>query len=331
MKIFYPPYYNDFHCLAGDCPDSCCKEWTVDIDPETAEKYQAMPGTLGDHLRQVLAVEDGSTIMVIQDGRCPMWQPDGLCRIQAELDHDALCQTCRDYPRLRHDYGDFLELGLELSCPEAARLILTSPSAVMLSETHPHTVFPEYDADVMTILLRSRAAVLEFLDSPHPTPQKLAAVLLYSHSIQAELDGSEAEYLLPGDCLEETNRYADTGNMTAVFAFFQSLEILTDRWRARLDQKPVDIQWSDPLLAMARYMIQRYWLQAVSDYDLVCRVKFCVVSCLLVGALGGDLMQTAQLFSKEIENDPDNVEAIFDGAYSSPALTDANLFSLLLR
>ena len=47
-----------------------------------------------------------------------MWRQDGLCRIQAELGHEALCKTCREFPRLRHDYGSFVELGLELH-PEA--------------------------------------------------------------------------------------------------------------------------------------------------------------------------------------------------------------------
>ena len=330
MKIFYPPYYKDFHCLAAACPDSCCKEWTVDVDSESAEKYRALPGALGDRLRQVLSQEDGFTVMVIEDGRCPMWRQDGLCRIQAELGHDALCKTCRNYPRLRHDYGDFVELGLELSCPEAARLILSTPTAPMLIDTHPGADSPEYDADAMAILLRSRSAVLDFLDSAHPVPQKLAAILLYAHSIQAELDGVETANLLPEDCLKEAKRYAGTGDMAAVFAFFRDLEILTDRWRDRLDGRPSEINWSTPLLAMSRYMVQRYWLPAVSDYDLICRVKLTVVACLLVGALGGDVIETAQLFSKEIENDPDNVEAILDGAYTSPALTDTNLLALLL-
>ena len=82
---------------------------------------------------------------------------------------------------------------------------------------------------------------------------------------------------------------------------------------------------------MARYFILRYWLQAVSDYDLISRVKLAVSACLVIHALGGDMTQTAQAFSKEIENDPDNVEAILDGAYTSPALTDTQLLTLLLR
>ena len=82
---------------------------------------------------------------------------------------------------------------------------------------------------------------------------------------------------------------------------------------------------------MVRYFVARYWLQAVSDYDLICRVKLAVVSCLVVKALGGNVIDTAQLYSKEIENDADNVEAILDGAYTAPALTDKKLLWLLLR
>ena len=53
--------------------------------------------------------------------------------------------------------------------------------------------------------------------------------------------------------------------------------------------------------------------------------------CLLVKVLGGNPVETAQLYSKEIENDPDNVDCILDGAYTNPALTDANLLGLLLK
>ena len=68
----------------------------------------------------------------------------------------------------------------------------------------------------------------------------------------------------------------------------------------------------------------------MSDYDLVGRVKLLVTACLLVYVLSGDFVETAQLFSKEIENDPDNLDAILDGAYASPVLTDQHLLSLLL-
>ena len=77
--------------------------------------------------------------------------------------------------------------------------------------------------------------------------------------------------------------------------------------------------------------MDRYWLQAVSDYDLYSRVKFIVLSCLLVKTLGGNILRTAQLFSKEIENDADNLDAILDAAYTHSAFTDDKLLGLLLH
>ena len=331
MQVFYPEYYHRFRCLAAACPDSCCKEWTVDVDVDSAEYYRTLPGPLGDRLRAVLSDTDSGTVMTIENGRCPMWRQDGLCRIQAELGHDALCKTCREFPRLCHDYGDFMELGLELSCPEAARLILGSEQAQMQIAERQGGAVPEYDTELMEILKESRTQVLEFLDSAqYSVPETLAIILLYSHNVQAQLDGGEGDIFDPQCCLTEARKYAKAGDMPALFSFFGGLEILTEEWSERLKCLPKPIQWTQPLRALARYMIGRYWLQAVSDYDLVCRVKLTVVACLLVGALGGDIIQTAQLFSKEIENDPDNMEAILDGAYTDPAFTDVNLLSLLL-
>ena len=111
--------------------------------------------------------------------------------------------------------------------------------------------------------------------------------------------------------------------------FFKDLEILTPQWRTRLDA-PAPGPWSTDYLTLARYFVDRYWLQAVSDYDLVSRVKLTVISCLLIRHLGGDLTATAQLYSKEIENDADNVDALLDAAYTAPAFTDDRLLDLLL-
>lgn len=330
MELIIPNYYHQFRCIASACPDSCCKEWSVDVDSTSAERYRALEGALGDRLRQVLKDTEDGTIMEIENGRCPMWRTDGLCRIQAELGHDALCQVCRDFPRLRHDYGELVELGLELSCPEAARLILTA-------ENDDVTIQDVTDGDAcddpqtLQILLRSRADALGFLEStPLPLPQAFAVLLLYGHSMQAELDGGEVAVMEPPALLEEAKRYAQAGDVGLIFQFLQKLEILTESWRARLNapvQAPV---WPVEIRRFARYLIRRYWLQAISDYDLICRVKFIISACLTVAHLGGDVFETAQQFSKEIENDPDNVEAFLDAAYTNAAFTDVHLLGLLL-
>ena len=330
MELFYPSYYHDFHCIAANCPDSCCREWTVDVDADTAAYYRSLSSPLGNRLRSVLTDTEDGTVMEIENGRCPMWRQDGLCQIHAELGHDALCQTCRDFPRLRHDYGDFVELGLELSCPEAARLIFSDPHGVLLHESQPGGSTPEYDTELMALLRSSRQIALNFLNtSSFSFGETLAVLLLYAHDVQAQIDGADFVPFDPQALLNEAKSYAANGEIALLFDFFRGLEILTDRWKARLLQ-PTDFVLDFNLMPLARYMINRYWLQAVSDYDLICRVKLVIISCLLIAALGGDLVQTAHLFSKEIENDPDNICRILDGAYSSFAFTDVNLLSLLL-
>ncbi len=331
MKIYYPGYYHSFSCIAAACEDSCCKEWAVDLDPDAVRRYRALDGDLGARLRQVMCNTDGGTQMTLENGRCPMWREDGLCRIQAELGHDALCTTCRDFPRLRHDYGSFAELGLELSCPEAARLILNASDCKLCVREAPGGEAPDYDTEVMDILRTGREEMLAFLENTtYSLPQTLAIFLLHSHGVQGQIDGGEAAEFDPEACLADARRYAGPGDPETLFSLYQGLNILTDSWRRRLNQKPVSPAWNEYILAFARYTIGRYYLQAVSDYDLVCRAKLVVAGCLLLGALGGDTIQTAQLYAKEIENDPDNVEAILSGAYTSPALTDANLLGLLL-
>lgn len=331
MYITKPAYYDGFRCLAGACPDSCCQEWDVQVDDASAAFYRSLPGPLGDRLRQVLRDEDGETVMSIIQGRCPMWQADGLCRIQAELGEAALCQTCRQFPRLTHDYGDFVELGLELSCPEAARLILTAPQSQPVIQELPGGTEGDYDREAMDTLKRTRRTALSLLDLPgYSIGQRLCLLLLYGCQAHQELDLGEEAPFDPQVAMETIRQFAKPGSMADIFRFFADLEILTPRWEALL-QHPGQTRFPQETRNLARYFVERYWLQAVSDYDLVGRVKFILVSCLMIAALEGSFLENAQLYSKEIENSWENVEAILDSVCSSPVFTDDRLLGLLLK
>ena len=331
MKIVKPSYFDHFRCIAGNCTDSCCKEWDVQVDDTAAEFYLGLPGDLGDRLRQVLKEEDGEMVMTIVDSRCPMWREDGLCRIQAALGHEALCKTCREFPRLTHDFGDFHERGLELSCPEAARFILRNPDFTYMTEEIDGGEEPEYDEEAMADLLRSREIAREILrDTQRPANEALALLLMYGYQAQAELDGEEIVEFDSAASMDAAQNFAGQGDAQMMLDFFKELEILSPAWLVRLEH-PEQAPWSREHLTLARYFVDRYWLQAVSDYDLVSRVKLAVISCLVIRELGGDTEVTAQRYSKEIENDVDNIDAILDGAYESPAFTDDKLLGLLLR
>ena len=330
MLTFKPDYFDRFRCIADKCPDSCCKEWEVQVDDDAAAYYRSLPGCLGDRLQEVLRTEDGETVMTILDGRCPMWRQDGLCRIQAELGEAALCKVCREFPRLTHDYGDFVETGLELSCPEAARLILNAGSSALFAVESEGGSAPEYDTDAMTVLKATRKEMLSLLsDTSRPVGEALALGLLYGCQAQSALDSGEIPPFDPEAALAEAKALAKPGNPEQMLDFFLSLELLTPEWEHLL-RSPSPAPWSEQHRALARYLVQRYWLQAVSDYDLYGRVKFATISCLLVKHLGGSILRTAQLFSKEIENDTDNVEAVLDAAYEHPAFTDDKILGMLL-
>ena len=328
MELHYPSYYTQFTCLASGCPDSCCHEWEVQVDADSAERYRQMEGALGDALRESLYDEDGQTYLRNVQDRCPMWRDDGLCRIQAERGHEALCTVCQTFPRLRHDYGTFLEKGLELSCPEAARLILQTP-LVWVTETLPGGTEPEYDPELMDILKATRPHALELLENRnHTVPQRLRLLLMYGYHVQAAIDGAELSPFDPDAALSEADQFAGSGDIAALRNHYLGLDLLTQRWQDRLSTL-TDPVWEEGLCRIAQYAVARHWYQAVSDYDLACRVKLILSACALLSRLPGSLRDNAQLWSKEIENSAENLNALLDDAYCAPALTDANLLGLL--
>ena len=330
MELIYPSYYKEFSCIAGACPDSCCHEWEVQVDAVSAERYRAMEGALGDALREALYDEDGETYMRNKDNRCPMWRDDGLCRIQAEQGHDALCHVCRQFPRLRQDYGEFVELGLEMSCPEAARMMLTADRWKMITEQVPGDEEGDYDTELMALLRETRPYALALLaEEAVPVHVRLARLLLYGHHVQAQIDGGEVYDFDPTQAEELLAQCAGQGDFEQLREFYQDLEILTERWSERLTAAGEKPTFAEKLCKLAAYQVYRYWYQAVSDWDLAARVKLTVAGCCLLARMGGDMAANIQLYAKEIENDAANVDAILDGAFSTRALTDVNLLGLL--
>ena len=328
MQLLYPSYYETFRCAAGSCPDSCCHEWDVQVDADSAQRWRHLDGPLGDALREALYEEDGETYLRNVDGRCPMWRSDGLCRLQAERGHDELCQVCQQFPRLRHDYGDFVELGLELSCPEAARILLTEDWH-WVSQTIDGGSEPDYDGELMDILRTTRPAALELLgDKRFSVPERLTALLMLAAQVQSQIDGAEPMEFDADEAIREASHFPAAPDMEALTGLYGEVEILTERWQALLSQVG-QARWDERLCRFAQYAVCRYWLQAVSDWDLSCRVKLILSGCALLARLPGDVTENAQLWSKEIENSAQNVDTLLDAAWTHRAMTDLCLLGLL--
>lgn len=129
MLIRKPKYFDEFKCLAGECPKTCCAGWAVVVDENAREKYNSMESALGQRIRSEMLEDEGEYIFPLKNGRCPFLNDANLCDIQAATDEATLCKTCRMFPRFEYEFGLLRETGLSLSCPEAARLIMRSGSS----------------------------------------------------------------------------------------------------------------------------------------------------------------------------------------------------------
>ena len=121
MLLRIPDFYDSFRCTAGQCTDTCCIGWEIDIDEKSLKRYASIRDNFADTLRQ--NIECGH-FKLLEGDRCPFLKQDGLCDMICHLGEDSLCDICREHPRFVEVYGDIMEKGLGLCCEEAARLLL---------------------------------------------------------------------------------------------------------------------------------------------------------------------------------------------------------------
>ncbi len=194
MKLYVPDYYFDFKCIAEKCRHSCCIGWEIDIDPDTLNIYDTVGGDIGDRIRESIEHGDTPHFKLKADGRCPFLNDTGLCDIISELGNGALCDICADHPRYRNYFKNRLEMGLGLTCEEAARLILTKEDKVRLINTETKKsarVFPERQK-IIDLLQDRRLPFSERLDKLISFEKRDYSPLLYSLE---RLDKAWEEYI----------------------------------------------------------------------------------------------------------------------------------------
>lgn len=150
----------------------------------------------------------------------------------------------------------FTEYALELSCPEAARLILTEA---------PGRWVPEAEGDFGLSGPEPGAGRDLLEDSRFSVGERLAALLIFAGKAEDALcAGETVPDLDPEAALDTARELAGPGELAPVLEFYKSLEILTKAWRQRLEA-PMPVPWTDAHGRLARYFLDRYWLQAMSD------------------------------------------------------------------
>jgi len=142
MISVYPAFYKDFRCKADRCVHSCCMQnWDIDIDEATAMKYLAMTGEPGETIRASMTGTKGNRRFIMKDGRCPLLQEDGLCRIIAETGEENLCDICAMHPRFFVENGNFELAGVGLACEESVALLLSNSTPLLFMEDSASSLF----------------------------------------------------------------------------------------------------------------------------------------------------------------------------------------------
>ena len=118
MITYWPNYYKDFKCKAGDCLHTCCAGWEIGIDKKSMKRFMADPEIAAK-------IKDGGFVLR-EDGRCPFLRDDNLCDMIINHGEDFICDICREHPRFYNDCGDHIEAGIGLVCEEACRIVLGS-------------------------------------------------------------------------------------------------------------------------------------------------------------------------------------------------------------
>lgn len=240
-----PHYYEKFFCTADQCPDTCCAGWQIVIDENSLEKYSNVSGDFGIRLLNSINWREG--IFEQYEKRCSFLNAENLCDIYKELGADALCDTCRLYPRHIEEFENLREFSLSLSCPVAAKMILQCQEPVRFLEEEDEKEeceedFEDFDFLLFDCLLEVREKLFPIVQNRTiPIEKRMYCVLKIAKNLQTALDEGElferdfmAEIEL---CLQEKAEDF-SGNLYEIVQAFRKdllrLEVLREEWKTNL-------------------------------------------------------------------------------------------------
>lgn len=330
MIIRKPYYYDLFSCSCGDCPNTCCRDWEIVVDPKHAEFYQTLGGVFGDALRSILAVDaDGDTILSLSGKKCPLLTTEGLCSLQKRHGESSLCDVCRNFPRYRYEFGASSELGLSISCPEVCKLLLENDFSLTENLTNDPPSLNDIRADRYYTFFQGRRKAFQIaLNRTFPAKARIAALLSFAERL--ERADSDPEPLLDVPFTPSGGFPASKRDFSRLQEVFLNMEFLREEDRLLFTCnrmfRPIPEEECERLLC---YYIYKYFLQAAYDGKLLWRMEFAAASILMIFCACEDyshstLIDTAVRISRETEHSEDNLR------YFSRSFTRKKL-PLLLR
>lgn len=190
MEYVRPNYFDQFRCIAQDCPDTCCAGWQIVIDGQTQQKYKENKSPFGNRLHNEIDWQEGCFRQYA--GRCSFLNEDNLCDIYQEMGEDALCRTCKMYPRYVEEFAGVREEFLCMSCPVVADLLLGRKEKTKLlyeaKEEDTEDLEEVFDFFFYTKLEDSRDYMLDLLQNRSLSARHRFGIALgYAHDMQRRI------------------------------------------------------------------------------------------------------------------------------------------------
>lgn len=139
----FPNYFKEFKCIAGNCEDSCCVGWDIDIDKITFRQYYKVQDkemkkmfqkNVHNNDNYTNSDVDYGKVKLTRGKRCPFLDEDNYCIIYSKLGEEYLSNVCTSFPRIINIVDGFYEMSLDVACPEAARIILLREEGIEFEE-----------------------------------------------------------------------------------------------------------------------------------------------------------------------------------------------------
>ena len=224
MKTRVPDYFKEFKCIASKCEDTCCAGWEIVIDDETYDYYKSVQGKFGERLKkEIVQDEDGDNIFVLEGNRCAFLDRNDMCDIYKELGEDHLCYTCKEYPRFTEEFGNIREVGLSLSCPEAARIILRESKITDFKLSEDDDMVPAYNDisyDIFIQLLTSRKLIMKIIQNRSiELDTRISIILSFADEIQSKIDEDKI-----GEIEHIRKKYSDDNFINSFISDLQKLK-----------------------------------------------------------------------------------------------------------
>lgn len=360
MEYTYPDYYKKFVCTGSACRDNCCAAgWQISIDEESLNMYKNMEGDIGVRIRNSIDWKTG--LFEQYEHKCALLNENGLCDVYCDAGEDKMCVLCQRYPRHYEEYENLREISLSISCPEAARIVLTrkEKTGFYTEEDETEEEYEDFDYLMFTKLVEIREFLFKTVqDRSMPFKHRMAIVLKTVHDIQNlinkdeifEIDELLDKFNQPDftkSAIKSLKCYEDKAinrkeYLAAMMGRLHKLEVLKYDWTAFVEKcerilysgataeeyldkcQEFDEYYAEHEYEYEQilvYFIFTYFCGAVYDYDAESKLKFGLVSVLLIKELdravwinnGGKLSLEDQIeivhrFSKEVEHSDLNLD-----------------------